>query len=300
MKGFRLAEALLDPAPTPPCDHARALDRYGTACRMLGDLEAADEAYAEANGLCRCSCCWWDRLRRVSYLRADQGTIEAARKIAERSINVAPGLAKKGRCRIAAAYVQAVAREDVGAIETARQAIRELERSDLLFLGGAVTTIGACARRIYPPPEELLRQTREELRALRRRWPRHPPYRSARGKTTLVIVHLGYRLGEVDACDFRASLMRAQSLHVELGMWRDAVQIIAEAAEICAEMRREELVARMIETMLDALPSSLPLRVTLAVRRLRKSLGAVNRDEVSRAAAGLRQALILQPPPTWA
>ncbi len=300
MEGFRLALALLDPVPTPLCEHGRALDRLGTAYRILGDLEAADETYAEATGLCRCSSCWWDRLRRVSYLRAEQGAIETARKIADRSIAAAPERAKRGRCRVAAAYARLVAREDMETIATAGEAIDELERSDLFYHSAAVTTIGAAARRIEPPPEGLLRQTREDLRALRRRWPRHRPYRSARGKTAVVIVHLGYRLGEVDACEFRATLARVQGMHVELGMWRDAVQMIAEAAETCSAMSREDLVAQMIEDMLDALPRSLPLRVTLAARRLRESLEAVDRANISRAAADLRQALALRPSSAWA
>ncbi len=108
---------------------------------------------------------------------------------------------------------------------------------------------------------------------------------------------IGYRLKDVDPCELRATLTRVQRLHVELGMWRDAVQISAEAAEICSEMRREDHVARMICKMLDILPESLPRHVTAALRNLRRSLEAVDRSEVLRAAADVRAAMALRPSP---
>ncbi|MCP4664163.1 MAG: hypothetical protein GY856_52940 [bacterium] len=106
---------------------------------------------------------------------------------------------------------------------------------------------------------------------------------------------IGYRLGDVDACDLRDTLVRSQRTMVELGMWRHAIGIAADAAEICAEMRREDLVARSIEKMLDALPDSLPRHVAVAVRRFRRSLWAVNRDDVLRAAAELRASVTVRP-----
>jgi len=294
VKGFQLAVSLLERPPAARCDRARALDSFATACRVFGDLQRAEDAYGQANVLCRCERCWWDRLRRLTYLRVEQGEPQIAQKFAESALAAAPNRAMAGRCRIAVAYARFALSEDAAAIEIARQGLEELAQSDLLYTIGALTTIGFCANRIHPAPENLLRRAREDLRALRRDWPRKSRYRSARGKVSIVIGQLGYKLRVVDPWQLRAILRRVQSLHVELGMWRDAVQITAETAEICAEMRREDLVARTIEVMLDTLPSSLPRHVSLAVHKLRESLKAVDRAEVSEAAASLRSSLVMR------
>jgi len=286
--GLEKGRDLLSVPPAEHCLHARLLDRLGTAYRLLGEFVRAEAAYGKAKDLCRCQRCWWDRLRRIAYLRAEQGEVAAARKVAAHALALAPDRALAGRCRVAVAYVRLVAREDAEAIDTARHALEELPQSDLMYVGGALTTIGLCVLRIEPPPADLMRQTREDLRALRRRWPRHRPYRAPRARVRGIIGLIGYRLGEVDACDFRDTLVRSQRTVVELGMWREAVQMTADAAEICAAMRREDLVSRSIEKMLDALPDSLPRHVTVAVDRFRRSLWAVNRDELLRAAAELR------------
>ncbi len=295
--GLEEARDLLSVPPPEPCLHARLLDRLGTAYRVLGEFVRAEAAYDEAKDLCKCRRCCSDRLRRIAYLRTEQGEVEAARKAAARAIELAPDLTLAGRCRVAAAYVRLVAREDVAGIAIARQALEELPQADLLYVGGALVTMGLCVVRIEPPPADLLRRTREDLRALRRRWPRHRPYRAPRARVRCIIGLIGYRLGEVDACELRDTLVRSQSTMVELGMWRHAVGIAADAAEICAEMRREDLVARAIEKMLDALPDSLPRHVAVAVRQFRRSLWAVNRDDALRAAAKLRDAVTVRPSP---
>ncbi|MCP4662748.1 MAG: hypothetical protein GY856_45725, partial [bacterium] len=293
--GLEKARDLLSVPPPEPCEHARLLDRLGTAYRLLAEFVRAEAAYGEATDLCKCRRCRWDRLRRIAYLRAEQGEVATARKVATRAVELAPDRDLAGRCRVAVAYVRLVERADREAINTARQALEDLAQSDLMYVGGAITTIGLCVVRIEPPPADLLRRTREDLRALRRRWPRHRPYRAPRARIRVIIGMIGYRLGEIDACDFRDTLVRSQRTMVELGMWREAVQLAAEAAEICAEMRREDLVARSIEKMLDALPDSLPRHVAVAVRRFRRSLWGVNRDEVLRAAAELRAAVTARP-----
>lgn len=291
VKGFRRAASLLDHPFSSRCDHARALDAFGTACRVFGDLHRAEGTYRAAIRRCRCFNCWWDRLRRLAYLRAEQGEPEAARVMAERSLLLAPDRPMVGRCRVALAYARLTARYDVEAVNTARLALGELARSDLLYLGAAVTSIAASASRIDPPPVDLLRQTREDLRALRRRWPRNPRYRSPRGKASILNGWIGYRLGEVAPCELRATLERVQLLHVRLGLWRDAAQIVVETAEICSEMRREDHVARTLEKMLDALPRSLPRHVAVAIRRLRDNLWAINRADLLKAVAQVRAAL---------
>ncbi len=297
VEGFRSALSLLEPPPVDSCHHGRALDSFGTACRVFGDLARAEEAFGKAAGLCRCKRCWWDRLRRITYLRAEQGDLKAGRELAEKAISGAPNRAMAGRCRVAAAYVRLVAKEHEGAVQTARQALEELDPSDILYSIGAVTTIGFCSIHLAPARANLLHQAREDLRELRRRWPRNRRYRSARAKASMVAAVLGYRLRELEPWQLRAILTRVQRLHVELGMWRDAVQLTAETTEICSEMRRWDLVARTIEVMLDALPASLPRHVTTAVQRLRQSLEAVDRREVTRAATELRGTLVLRPSP---
>lgn len=64
-----------------------------------------------------------------------------------------------------------------------------------------------------------------------------------------------------------------------------------------ATVQREDLVARMIFAMLDVLPKSLPRHVITALRRLQRSLGAVDRSEMIRAAGDVREAVVLQPSP---
>ncbi|MCP4655062.1 MAG: hypothetical protein GY856_06540, partial [bacterium] len=201
--GLEKVRDLLWVPPPEPCLHARLLDRLGTAYRVLGEFVRAEATYGEATDLCKCQRCWWDRHRRIAYLRAEQGEVEAARKVVARAVELAPDRAMAGRCRVAAAYVRLVAREDDEGIDIARQALEELPQSDLLYVGGALATIGLCVVRIEPPPADLLRRTREDLRALRRRWPRHRPYRAPRARVRGIIGLIGYRLGDVDACDLR-------------------------------------------------------------------------------------------------
>ncbi len=294
VEGFRLALALVQAPPVGACDHARSLDSYATACRVFGDLARAEELYEEAHGHCQCERCLWDRLRRLTYLRVEQGEPELGGKLAAKAIAAAPNRAMSGRCRVAAAYARFGLAQHGAAIETARQALVELEQRDLLYSVGALTTIGFCAARMDSAPEDLLRDARAELGDLRRSWPRKTRYRSARGKVSMVVGQLGYQLRVMDPWQLRAILMRVQGLHVELGLWRDAVQITAETASICSEMRREDLVARTIEVMLDALPKSLPRHVNLAVRGLRESLQAVDRGEVAQAASNLRASLLMR------
>lgn len=297
IEAFKLAQCLIDPPPADPCEHAQALDRYATACRVFGDLERSDDSYNAAKALCGCEVCLWDRLRRMIYLRIKQGLQKEAHELTEQALAAAPNSSMKGRCRVAATYAQVARGEYPAAIESARQAIDELDRSDLLYTISAATTIGVCAIRMNAVPESLLSDARNELRELRRGWPRNQRYRSARGKVSTVIALLGYRLGEVDPCELRETLARVQRLHVSLGLWRDAVQIIAESAEICAGMQREDLVARMILAMLDVLPKSLPRHVATALRRLKRSLQAIDRSEVLQAADAVRAAIALRPSP---
>lgn len=297
VEGFRFVVSLLNPPPTLDCDHARLLDCFGTACRVFGDLERAEDAYREADNLCRCKACGWDRLRRQTYLRSEQGLPDLAWDLAASAISAAPNRAMVGRCRVAAAYAQLTAGADMAAVETARQALAELDRSDVLYAVGAVTTMGCGVVRSENSSADSLRQARDELRELRRRWPRSLRYRSARGKTSWVAALLGYRLRDVDPCELRGTFKRVQRLHVEIGMWRDAIQLTVEGAEICSEMKREDLVASMILAMLDVLPESLPRHVATALRRLRRSLGAIDRREILRAATAVREAMALRPSP---
>lgn len=293
--GFELAVALLHPPPVVACDHARALSAYATSCRVFGDLHRAELSFDTAAKRCSCDRCSWDRLRRMVYLRTEQDLLENATALAHQAIKAAPDQASRGRCRVAAAYVELVVREHAAAIDIARQAVGELASTDLLYLIGAVTTIGVSAGRCKAASQALLLTARKDLRELRRQWPRNQRYRSARGKVAMVLSLLGYKLGAVDPCELRATLARVQRQHVELGLWRDAVLITAESAEICGEMRYEELVARTLHGMLDNLPSSLPRHVTVALRKLRRSLEAIDRAEIARAVGELRTALTFQP-----
>ncbi len=295
LAGFRQVSSTLDSARLDRCLRARTLDRLGTVCRILRDLERSDYSYSEAAKACQCTACHWDRLRRLTYLRADQGLLLDAQKCADEAIESAPNLEMVGRCRVALSYVQVLERNYSRALESARRATRELPRDDLLYIVGAITTIGNCARRIEPTPATVLIQARNDLRDLRRRWPRNSRYRSARGKVAWVTAFLGYRLGDVDPGELRSTLARVQRLHVELGLLRDALLITSEAAEVCAEMQREDLVAKTLIRMLDALPSSLPRHLTVAVRELRHSLDAIDRCALIRAAADLRNTLTQRP-----
>ncbi|MCP4655980.1 MAG: hypothetical protein GY856_11240 [bacterium] len=129
---------------------------------------------------------------------------------------------------------------------------------------------------------------------MRHRWPYSRRYRAIRARIRLSIGYIRHKLGETTDRDLRRTLASAQQTMIDLGLLRDAVDMLGEAAEVCAGMRFEELAADTIRAMIDALPSSLPRHVATAVRTLRKSLEAVDRAAVTRAAEQLRATLTLR------
>jgi len=133
-----------------------------------------------------------------------------------------------------------------------------------------------------------------DLKSVRQRWPYSRRYRAIRARIRLAIALIRNKLGETTDRDVRRTLAGAQRTTIDLGLLRDALDLLADAAEVCAGMRFEELAADTIRAMIDALPSSLPRHVATAVRRLRKSLEAVDRAAVTRAAEELRAALTLR------
>ncbi len=297
--GFQVAEQVVQNLQGQEhldrCVLAQAWARLGTAFRTIGDCARAEHAFETAEGLCGCTSCRPDRLRRMAYLRTCQGLpghgIDLAHAAVEAFGQDPRGV---GRARLALAYAELGAGHLERSLVTARQALAELPPDDLLYVTGALCYISTIALRISLDPPTL-NQVLQELNQLRQRWPRAKRYRAARARVRMLRALIRDRLGLIRPADLRTTLRQVQRTLLDLGLIRDAVAVTAETAELCSSMRAEELAADTVYAMINALPDSLPRHLAMAVRKLRKSLQAINRTTICRAAADLREALILRP-----
>lgn len=280
-----------------PCDRARVWEEYAQACRVLGDYARADACYERAEELCTCRACLPRRHRRITYLRVHQGDYRDALRRAQEALATARSEQEVGRAEVAIAYVYGNIGEARPAIRHARTALRRLGAEDHLWAGSALVTISLAALSGAEVPDSELRELARELGNLSKQWPRQGVWRAHRARVRMIRVLIRDRLGTIRPAELRDGLREVQKTMVDLGLLREALEITAHTAELCAGMRREEQAARCVQAMLEALPSSLPRHVAVAIRKLRRSLEAVDRGEIPRAAAELRAAISLRSSP---
>ncbi len=291
LEALEAARAELSRADLSPCNRARAWEDFAQACRVLGDYARADACYQQAEDLCTCLSCRPRRHRRIAYLRVLQGDQIAALRHAEEGLSTARSERDEGRARVALAYVHMTGGEVLPAIHHARAGLALLPAADHLWMGSAIGSISLATLRSDGVPAEVLREVVRDLRKLAKQWPREGVWKAHHAKVRMIRACVRDRFGTIRPAELRDILREVQKTVLEVGLLRDALEITVETAELCAGMRREELAARTVQAMIDALPSSLPRHLAVAIRRLRRSLEAVDRGEIRRAAAQLRAAL---------
>jgi ATP/maltotriose-dependent transcriptional regulator MalT len=211
-----------------------AIYREAELHRLLGEFEAAEEAYREASRY------GWEPQPGLAQLRFAQGRADVALSTIRRVLGEASDPLK--RARLLPAYVEIALA--VGDVDDARSACRELEEIATRYESAMLGAIVAYARGAVHLAEADAQAALGALRAASVVWQElEAPYDVAR---TRVLVGLACRaLGDEDAAILE--LEAARAAFVRLGAMPDVARIDALSGEVADETHG--LTARELEVL---------------------------------------------------
>ncbi len=267
----------------------------GTVHRVLADHSKAEKCYRFAlrrAERCGCRRCRPDILRRLAYFRVDQGRNEDAKRLADEAVAAyrkAEDQVGIGRALLAQAMAECHLGQISNAIASTRAALTLVPASETPYYLAGLNNLAwyLCFTDACADLENALAALEHGWRRVRGRT---KSYRMIRIRIRWVRAVVRYRLGKLRPCHLRRALDVAHRQICELGLYRDAAHLTAEAAEICAEMRAEDAADSTIRTLCTRLiRQDLPSQIRSGLCELLRAVDAVAREPLRRAASELRR-----------